>query len=75
MRKTLILLGLLLVFSVLNGLRLEFPKAYCAGENWLSGFNYRKQHNITGSSFGNVTDYPIEIKCSYGSGSDSPTVR
>jgi hypothetical protein len=33
---------------------------------WLAGWSYRKQHNITGSSAGNQTDYQMEFKVLYG---------
>jgi len=39
--------------------------------NWLSGWQYRKSHEINGSSAGSVTDYQIRIKVHYGSGTDS----
>jgi len=39
--------------------------------SWLSGWQYRKQHVIEGSSAGAVTDYQIRIVVHYGSGTDS----
>jgi len=36
-----------------------------ASPGWLSGWQYRKQHNITGSTAGNQTNYPIRIKVHY----------
>lgn len=41
-----------------------------AGENWLSGWDYRKSINITGSA-GAGANYTIEFDVEYGSGSDS----
>jgi len=37
---------------------------------WLNGWNYRKSHEIDGSSAGAQTDYQKRIKVHYGSGSD-----
>ena len=39
--------------------------------NWLEGWQYRKKHDINGSTAGAVTDYQIRIKVHYGSGTDS----
>jgi len=38
---------------------------------WLSGWGYRKSHEIEGSTAGAQTDYQIRIKVHYGSGTDS----
>ena len=38
---------------------------------WLSGWSYRKKHDIDGSTAGAVTNYQIKIVCHYGSGTDS----
>jgi|GEM_PF-5110522 len=38
---------------------------------WLTGWKYRKSHEIIGSSAGAVSDYQIKIKVHYGSGTDS----
>lgn len=38
---------------------------------WLDGWQYRKSHEIEGSSAGAQTDYQIKIKIHYGSGTDS----
>ena len=38
---------------------------------WLQGWNYRKSHEIEGSSAGAVTNYQVKVKVHYGSGSDS----
>ena len=38
---------------------------------WLSGWSYRKSHEIEGSTAGAVTDYQVRIKAHYGSGADS----
>jgi len=37
---------------------------------WLSGWSYRKSHEINGSSAGAVTDYQIKIIVHYESGTD-----
>ena len=37
---------------------------------WLTGWKYRKKHEINGSTAGSVTDYQIRIKVHYGSGTD-----
>jgi len=39
--------------------------------SWLTGWQYRKSHNIRGSQTGAVTDYQIRITVHYGSGTDS----
>jgi len=38
---------------------------------WLSGWQYRKSHEIEGSTAGAQTDYQIKITVHYGSGADS----
>jgi len=38
---------------------------------WLSGWQYRKSHEINGSSAGAQTDYQVGIRVHYGSGTDS----
>jgi len=38
---------------------------------WLSGWRYRKPHEIVGSTAGEVTNYQIRITVHYGSGTDS----
>jgi len=38
---------------------------------WLTGWMYRKSHEIIGSTSGAVTDYQIKIVVHYGSGTDS----
>jgi len=38
---------------------------------WLKGWQYRKKHDINGSTAGGVTDYQIRVKVHYGSGEDS----
>jgi len=37
---------------------------------WLTGWQYRKKHEINGSPAGPVTDYQIRVKVHYGSGAD-----
>jgi len=39
--------------------------------SWLEGWQYRKSHEIEGSTAGAVTDYQIRIAVHYGSGTDS----
>jgi len=39
--------------------------------SWLSGWGYRKSHEIVGSTAGAVTDYQVRVKAHYGSGDDS----
>jgi len=39
--------------------------------SWLEGWQYRKSHEIQGSTVGAVTDYQIKIIVHYGSGEDS----
>ena len=39
--------------------------------SWLSGWQYRKSHDIKGSQAGAVDDYQIRIKVHYGNGTDS----
>ena len=41
-----------------------------APENWLSRWQYRKKHEVNGSTAGAVTDYQIRIRVHYGSGTD-----
>jgi len=43
---------------------------YNPSSTWLSGWSYRKSHNIEGSTSGSVTDYQIRITVHYGSGTD-----
>ena len=38
---------------------------------WLSGWQYRKSHEIEGSTAGAQTDYQVRIRVHYGSGTDS----
>jgi hypothetical protein len=38
---------------------------------WLMGWEYRKAHEILGSTAGSVTNYPVKIVVHYGSGSDA----
>lgn len=39
--------------------------------SWLSGWQYRKSHNINGSSVGAVENYQVRITVHYGSGTDN----
>jgi len=41
------------------------------GDEWLSGWQYRKSHEIQGSTASAVTNYQIRITVHYGSGTDS----
>jgi len=38
---------------------------------WLEGWTYRKSHEIIGSSYGDLTDYPVRVVVHYGSGADN----
>ncbi len=46
-------------------------QAQSMGTNWLSGWTYRKVHNITGSTAGNQINYPITMSIRYGHGLDN----
>jgi len=48
----------------------SIPALYGDGENWLSGWSYRKSHMIENAT-GAGTNYQIIITVHYGSGSDS----
>jgi len=69
--KTLVLLAVLLAsaisFYTPFGGYFSIPSVY----GWLSGWSYRKSHEIEGSTAGAGTDYQIRIKVHYGSGTDS----
>jgi len=41
---------------------------------WLSGWQYRRSHEIQGSPFGAVVDYQVKVTVYYGSGSSSGDV-
>ncbi|MCI4407738.1 MAG: DUF2341 domain-containing protein [Thermofilum sp.] len=41
--------------------------------NWLSGYSYRKEIYVLGSSSGSVTNYPVAVTVYYGSGVDTPS--
>lgn len=40
------------------------------GQGWLSGWNYRKSHNILGSADGNLTNYQVKITVLYNTTAD-----
>ncbi len=67
LRSKLFFLILLLVSS-------SYPRARADGENWLTGWDYRKSHTITGSSAGIQTDYQIGVKVYYGAGTDGTEI-
>ena len=46
----------------------EAPKV---SSGWLEGWQYRKSHEIEGSTAGSLTDYQVKIIVHYGSGTDS----
>jgi len=46
-------------------------QSFGSGVYWLSGWKYRKEHNISGSTVGALSDYQVKIVAHYGSGSDS----
>ena len=54
-------------FVVFN---LPAPSVSTENENWLSGWNYRKSHNVAGSP-GAGTNYQIKISTHYQRGTDS----
>jgi len=39
--------------------------------NWLTGWLYRKSHEIEGSTVGELSDYQVRVKVHYGVGTDS----
>ena len=45
-----------------------------ADPDWLTGWQYRKSHTITGSTEGARTDYQVGIKVYYGSGADGTEI-
>lgn len=72
-RVSFLLLVLLLTVSLVLTLSptvFRVPTAQ-ASPGWLSGWSYRKQHIIVGSSAGNQTDYAVNITIYRGSGDDS----
>jgi hypothetical protein len=64
--------GLMLFASLLfmNPVVPTILNANAEGEPWLDGWAYRKSHVITGSSYGNVTDYIFAFKVYKDSGTD-----
>lgn len=62
-----IALALLPVLALTSSVELE---VYGSGENWLTGWSYRKSHLILNAT-GAGTNYQVSITCYYGSGSDS----
>jgi hypothetical protein len=42
-----------------------------SGSGWLSGWTYRKAHNITGSTAGEQFNYPIRLNVHYNNGADN----
>ena len=52
---------------------LQFPLAI-GDPGWLTGWQYRKTHTITGSTEGALTDYQVGIKIYFGSGTDGTEV-
>jgi hypothetical protein len=60
---------ILLLFSLIAVSGLITPPVHEA-EGWLSGWNYRKEHNVTGSSDGELSDYQLCFRAYYGSGTD-----
>ncbi len=47
------------------------PSVHADGENWLTGYGYRKAITITGSSSGALTNYQLKFLLNKGAGSDS----
>ncbi|HDH43897.1 MAG TPA: DUF2341 domain-containing protein, partial [Thermococcus sp.] len=69
----------LLLFLLLFSIGFSYPQQIrevitSVGEGWLSGWQYRKSHEIQGSTAGAVTDYQVKIIVYYGSGSSSGEV-
>jgi hypothetical protein len=62
---------LLLLMSVAALLCLSLNTAKVDATGWLSGWSYRKSHQIVGSTAGAQTNYPVRITVYYGSGTDS----
>lgn len=69
MKKRILLLSIILIFSVLPIIHIKAD-----GENWLTGWLYRKQHTIIGSTDGLQTNYQMGIKVYYGAGTDGTEV-
>ena len=65
MRKRNTILFILLILSV------NIPIVKADGEGWLTGWGYRKSHELTGSVDGVQTDYQILLDIRYGSGGDA----
>lgn len=65
-RITVVLIFLLLLstFPIV-----PISKVYAIGENWLTGWDYRKSHTIIHSS-GAGTNYQIKFRVNFGSGTD-----
>ena len=57
--------GLLLVSSLAIAFNLNFLGALGSGQNWLSGWSYRKSHVINGTGTVAGTNYPEEINVYY----------
>jgi len=50
--------------------KIEAP-TFTSAVGWLTGWQYRKSHEINGSTAGEQTNYQIKITAHYGSGEDS----
>ena len=73
MDKKKVITFLLLLLLLLPSFYLSGPKVNVTlslGENWLSGWQYRKEHVIQGSIAGAQTDYQIKIIVHKGTGTD-----
>lgn len=62
-----------LVTLILLAIVIQLPLAIGAPD-WLTGWDYRKSHTITGSVAGIQTDYPMMLGLDYGAGVDSGSV-
>ena len=71
LNQTFTILLLLMSVAALLCFSLNTVKVNAAGENWLTGWSYRKSHQIVGSTAGAQTDYQVRITVYYGSGTDS----
>jgi len=68
--RTLVIIAIFLLPLVLSSVP-EIRKAAASGDWYYNSFGYRKHHNVTGSSDGNLTDYAVQLTVHYGSGTDS----
>jgi hypothetical protein len=66
------LYGLIIIALLSTGIITPLLQWSARGQDdWLTGWTYRKSHQITGSTVGAQTDYQVKIKVDYASGTDS----